>query len=90
MNALELTYDDASFDGAFSSSSIEHFGDFDSDRLPVVTAPSVRSGVSSNPEGIAAQSTEYLIQGKGPGLTGTLIFDKGRPVHVVIRRSGRR
>jgi ubiquinone/menaquinone biosynthesis C-methylase UbiE len=29
MNALDLRYDDNSFDGVFSSSSIEHFGDLD-------------------------------------------------------------
>jgi hypothetical protein len=28
MNALDLRYEDASFDGVFSASSIEHFGDY--------------------------------------------------------------
>jgi SAM-dependent methyltransferase len=71
MNALELDFDDESFDGVFSSGSIEHFGEF----------ADVRRGVEEifrvlRPGGVAAISTEFRLEGPPPGLPGTLLFDE--------------
>jgi SAM-dependent methyltransferase len=71
MNALDLLYEDESFDGVFSSSSIEHFGDYGA----------LERGMDEifrilRPGGIAALSTEYRVSGPSPGMPGTLMFDR--------------
>jgi FkbM family methyltransferase len=71
MNALDLEFEDNSFDGVFSSGSIEHFGGI----------AEVRRGVGEihrvlKPGGVATISTEFRLAGPGPGLPGTLLFDE--------------
>jgi SAM-dependent methyltransferase len=71
MNALDLLYDDESFDGVFSSSSVEHFGDYgDIGRAMDEIVRVLRPG------GIAAFSTEYRLSGPPPGIPGALLFDR--------------
>jgi SAM-dependent methyltransferase len=70
MNALQLGYEDESFDGIFSSGSIEHFGDLGD----------IRRGVEEmyrvlKPGGVAAIATEFRLEGP-PGLPGTVLFDE--------------
>jgi SAM-dependent methyltransferase len=70
MNALNLNYEDSSFDAIFSSSSIEHFG----------TPADVRRSIEEmfrvlRPGGILSLSTEFRISGSPPGLPGILMFD---------------
>ena len=70
MDAMELQYEDETFDGVFSSSSIEHFGDYDDVRRSVKEAYRVlRIG------GIFSVSTELRLSGPPPGLPGILMFD---------------
>jgi SAM-dependent methyltransferase len=71
MDAHELRYEDASFDGVFSSSAIEHFGDYED----VQTALGEIRRVLK-PGGIAALSTEFRLDGPPPGLPGVLLFDE--------------
>jgi SAM-dependent methyltransferase len=71
MDALELRYPDESFDGVFSSSSIEHFGD-----LAAVRRAFEEMHRVLRPGGIAALSTEYRVAGEG-SLPGTLLFTEG-------------
>jgi FkbM family methyltransferase len=71
MNALELEFEDESFDGVFSSGSIEHFG----------PRADVRKGIEEiyrvlRPGGVVAISTEFRLEGPPPGLPGTLLFDE--------------
>jgi SAM-dependent methyltransferase len=71
MDALELRYEDESFDGVFSSSSIEHFG----------TEADVRRAIGEifrvlRPGGAATLSTEFRLEGPPLGLEGTLMFDR--------------
>jgi SAM-dependent methyltransferase len=71
MNALDLQYEDHSFDGIFSSGSIEHFGGY----------PEVRRAAREmyrvlRPGGVAALATEYRIAGDPPGHPGTLMFSE--------------
>ena len=71
MNALDLRYADESFDGIFSSSSIEHFG----------TPGDVRRSVEEmvrvlRPGGILTVATEYRLAGPSPGFPGTLLFSQ--------------
>lgn len=58
VNALELPYDDESFDAIFSSGSIEHFGGLDQARQAMAEAYRVLK-----PGGVVSMSTEYLLDG---------------------------
>jgi SAM-dependent methyltransferase len=71
MSGLELAYDDESFDAVFSSSSIEHFGDFGDVRRSVEEMFRVL-----RPGGVAALATEFRLEGPGLGLPGLLRFDE--------------
>ena len=71
MDALDLAFPDESFDAIFSSSSIEHFGDF----------ADVRRGVEEmfrvlRPGGVVALSTEFRLEGPHMGFPGLLRFDE--------------
>jgi len=71
MDALELCFEDESFDAIFSSSSIEHFGDF----------PDVRRSVEEmfrvlRPGGVLALATEFRLEGDRIGYPGLLRFDE--------------
>jgi SAM-dependent methyltransferase len=70
MDALDLRYEDESFDGVFSSSSVEHFGDLTQVRRAFAEIHRVL-----RPAGIAALSTEFRIAGT-ESLPGTLLFDE--------------
>jgi SAM-dependent methyltransferase len=80
MSALELSYEDGSFDGIFSSSSLEHFGDHDDVHRALSEIWRVLK-----PAGIAALSTEYRLRGPGPGLPGTLMFDALELDELIVR-----
>ena len=72
MNGLNLEFDDESFDGVFSSSSIEHFGEFADVRRAVEEIYRVLK-----PGGVAALSTEFRLE--GPSMNyhpGVLLFDE--------------
>jgi SAM-dependent methyltransferase len=80
MDALELEYEDESFDGIFSSSSIEHFG----------THRQVRRSIEEmyrvlKPGGVVALATEFRIEGPPPGLPGTILFNGGDLHDVLLR-----
>jgi SAM-dependent methyltransferase len=69
MDALDLRYEDASFDGVFSSSSIEHFGDFAAIRQSAHEMFRVLK-----PGGVLALSTEFRLAGPSPGPPMTTMF----------------
>jgi SAM-dependent methyltransferase len=69
MDALDLRYEDATFDGVFSSSSIEHFGDFTAVRQSAHEMFRVLK-----PGGVLALSTEFRLRGPSPGPPGTRMF----------------
>ncbi len=71
MDALDLHYEDASFDGAFSSSSLEHFGGLADVRQALAEMHRVLK-----PGGILSLSTEYRLAGPPPGIPGVLLFDR--------------
>jgi len=82
MNALELQYDDNSFDGIFSSSSLEHFGSFED------INQSIREMVRVlKPGGVLALSTEFRIEGNGTGLGRTLLFDESQIQDLFFKSS---
>ena len=71
MNALELDFPDDSFDGVFSSSSIEHFGAFADIRRSIEEIYRVL-----RPGGVAALATEFRVAGAGNGWPGVYLFDE--------------
>jgi SAM-dependent methyltransferase len=83
MNALDLQYEDASFDGIFSSSSIEHFGGHAEVRRAVDEMHRVL-----RPGGTLALATELRLAGPGPGLPGTQLFDPAELLELVVGDRG--
>ncbi|MBU3700623.1 MAG: FkbM family methyltransferase [Acidimicrobiia bacterium] len=69
MDALHLDLPDGSFDGVFSSSSVEHFGE----RSDVERALDEIFRVLK-PGGVLSLSTEFRISGPPPGFPGVLLF----------------
>jgi SAM-dependent methyltransferase len=78
MDGRELRYEDDSFDGIFSSGSIEHFGNLEEIRRSVEEMYRVLK-----PGGVASLSTEYRLGGP-PGVWGTVLFDEGELREVVL------
>lgn len=70
MNALDLQYEDATFDAIFSSSSIEHFGTYDD-----VCRSAQEMYRVLKPGGLLTLSTEFRVAGPPPGVPGVLLFD---------------
>lgn len=79
MNALDLRYEDESFDGIFSSSSLEHFGTHDDVRRAMREMFRVL-----RPGGICSISTEFRVDGPGPGMPGILMFDREDVANVIV------
>lgn len=81
MDALDLAYEDNSFDGIFSSSSLEHFGDLRQIARSVEEMYRVL-----RPGGVTSISTELKLAGSGPGLEGTRLFSPAELYRWVIDR----
>jgi len=79
MDALELRYEDESFDAVFSSGSIEHFGGHEEIRRAAHEMNRVL-----RPGGVAALSTEFRLEGPSPGLPGILMFDRGELIELLF------
>ena len=79
MNALELRYEDASFEGVFSSSAIEHFG-----RHEEVLRAAREMHRVLKLGGVAAVSTEFRLRGPSPGLPGVLLLDEDELRALVV------
>ena len=71
MNGLDLEFEDESFDGIFSSSSIEHFGGWRQVRRSIEEMFRVL-----RPGGVAALATEFRIEGDTMGMPGALMFNE--------------
>ncbi len=83
MDGRSLHYEDDTFDAIYSSSSIEHFGDWED-----VTAAAREMGRVLKPGGLLTLSTEYRIAGEGKGLPGVLMFDQEQLFSLIVKPSG--
>ena len=83
MNGLDLQFEDATFDGIFSSGSIEHFGGH-----PEVRQAAREMGRVLKPGGILSVSTEFRLAGPSPGLPGILMFDAPELTELIVEASG--
>ncbi|MBI4393411.1 MAG: class I SAM-dependent methyltransferase [Euryarchaeota archaeon] len=85
MDGRELRYEDETFNFVFSSSSIEHFGDWKD-----VERAASEMGRVLKPGGVLTLSTEYRIKGPpgGIGLPGFLVFDLAELKKLIIDPSG--
>lgn len=79
VDGRDLPYEDNSFDGIFSCSSLEHFGDESDIRKAIEEACRVLK-----PGGIAAISSEFKISGEGEGFANVQLFNKERIERVWI------
>ena len=79
MDALELEFEDATLDGVFSSSSIEHFGKLKQIRRSVEEMHRVL-----RPGGIAALSTEFRLDGPRKRDPGLVLFDEAELRKVLL------
>jgi SAM-dependent methyltransferase len=85
MDGRFLQYPDNSFDGIFSSGSIEHFGSWAS-----IAAAAYEMGRVLKPGGIMTVSTEYRIDGPpgGDGWNGLRFFSRDDLMRYIIQASG--
>ncbi len=85
MNALDLRYEDGSFDGIFSCGSIEHFG-----TLEDIARSAREMGRVLKPGGVLTLATEFRIEGPsdGIGIPGTVIFTPEMLRSAIIIPSG--
>jgi SAM-dependent methyltransferase len=85
MDALSLRYEDNSFDGIFSSGSIEHFGTLDD-----ITLAAQEMGRVLKPRGILTLATEFRIEGPadGLGIPGAVIFSPEMLLKTIVQPSG--
>ena len=79
MDGRELLYIDGAFDGAFSCSSLEHFGNHDDIRRACDELCRV-----VRPGGVVGLSTELRLAGDGDGMPGTLLFSPEQLTELVI------
>jgi SAM-dependent methyltransferase len=83
MDGRNLLYEDNTFDGVYSSSSIEHFGDWED-----VSKAAQEIGRVLKPGGILTLSTEYKIKGTGRGMPNVLVFSMEELRQIIIEPSG--
>jgi SAM-dependent methyltransferase len=83
MDALDLRYEDGTFDGVFSSSSIEHFGGPNE-----ITAAARELARVLKPGGIATIATEFRLDGPPPGLPGARLFSEADLHELIIDVAG--
>ncbi|MGI8983960.1 MAG: class I SAM-dependent methyltransferase [Acidimicrobiales bacterium] len=86
MDGRRLLYPADSFDGIFSSGSIEHFGDFHD-----VAAAAYEMGRVLKPGGVLSLSTEFRLAGPPGGIGwpgATLLFTTGDLQCFIVEASG--
>jgi SAM-dependent methyltransferase len=83
MDMRDLRYPDNTFDGIFSSSSIEHVGGWED-----VKQAAREIGRVLKPGGICSLSTEFKLTGKGDGWPGVLLFTPDRIEECIVEPSG--
>lgn len=87
MDARVLDFPDESFDGIFSSGSIEHFGD-----LSTIAAAAYEMGRVLKPGGVLTLSTEILLTrdpgGAGVAFPGTLLLSPAELQRYIVDASG--
>jgi SAM-dependent methyltransferase len=83
MDGRSLRYENETFDAIYSSSSIEHFGDWED-----VAAAAREMGRVLKPGGLLALSTEYRIAGEGKGFPGVLAFNQEELFSLIVEPSG--
>lgn len=85
MDARRLEYPDDWFDGIFSSSSLEHFGSWES-----IASACYEMGRVLKPGGVLTIATEYLIAGPpgGDGWDGLRFFSQAALNRYIVEASG--
>jgi SAM-dependent methyltransferase len=83
MDGRDLRFEDETFDAVFSSSSIEHFGDWED-----VAAAAREIGRVLKPGGLLTLSTEFRISGEGKGIPGVLMFSEQELRSLIVEAAG--
>lgn len=85
MDARNMWFPDAAFEGIYSSGSIEHFGEWDE-----IAQGAREIGRVLKPGGVAAISTEFRLNGSAGGWPGVKVFDFDAIVRYIVEPSGLR
>jgi SAM-dependent methyltransferase len=73
-----IPHPDSSFDGVFSSGSVEHVGEWKD-----IFQAAREIGRVVKPGGIISLSTEYKLDGRGDGWAGVKLFDEARLLELI-------
>lgn len=82
-NMLDLPYPDGTFDGIFSSGSIEHVGTMEN-----IAKAASELGRVLKPGGILSISTEFKISGDGDGFHNVRLLDYNDIMTYIVKPSG--
>lgn len=83
MDMRSLRYADGTFDGVFSSSSIEHIG-----TLEDMAAAAAEMGRVLKPGGVLTLATEFKLDGDGSGFPNVHLFTEDELQQFVVEPSG--
>ena len=83
-----LPFMDNTFDGVFSSGSIEHVGQPDIADYDAISQAAREMGRVTKPGGIISLSTEWKLSGDGWGWSHIRLFDADTIMRVIVEPSG--
>lgn len=88
VDMTNMPYPDDTFDGVFSSGSIEHVGTNGAPNYDAIRAAAREIGRVVKPGGIISLSTEWKLAGEGWGFDNVVLFDEALIMKYIVEPSG--
>jgi SAM-dependent methyltransferase len=88
MDMTSIHYPDNTFDGVFSSGSIEHVGTNGKPDYSAIAQAAKEIGRVTKPGGIVSLSTEWKLSGDGWGWANVVLFDEETLMKYIVEPSG--